>query len=63
MLAEAVDGDDVGVTEGRRGSRLLFEWLQTIGVRSGVCPEHFNGHIATQHGVIGLVDLTYARLQ
>ena len=56
MLADIVDGDDMGVLEGGGGHGLALETLDEGGVVAVLGVEDLEGHIALEHRVGGPVD-------
>ena len=60
VLADVVDGADVGMIQG--GGRLGFaaETLQRLGILREIFGEEFEGHEAAEARVLGLVDDTHA---
>jgi len=60
VLPEFVDRDDIGMVEGRRGTRFSLEALQPIRV-SGECRgKNFNGEIAAEASIPCAVDFAHA---
>ena len=57
---DLVDGDDVGMVEGRGGLRFLDEAAAAIRVRQAVGGEHLDGDLAVQPRVAGAIDLAHA---
>ena len=57
---DAVDGDDVGMVEGRHGGRLATETLETFPHASELGWKCLDGDAAPEPSVAGLVDHAHA---
>jgi hypothetical protein len=60
VLADLVDGADIGMIESRRGTRLATKPLQGLGVAQQFIRQEFQRHGAAQIGVLSLVDNAHA---
>ncbi len=59
VIADVVDGADVGMIECRGRSGLPLETIQCLFVLGKLFRQKFQGHIAAQAGVLSLVDHTH----
>jgi hypothetical protein len=57
---DVVNGEDVGVVQGRDGPGLTLEAAQALGVTGDLLGEHLEGDLAVEAGVAGAVHLTHA---
>ena len=60
VLAEVVDGADVGVVECRRGTSLALEALERLDVLRHAGRQELDRHLAGEVQVLGAVDDTHA---
>ena len=60
LLADLVDGDDVGVVEGRGGAGLALEAGQAAGVRERGLGDELHRHLALERVVAGPPHLAHA---
>jgi len=60
MVADVVDGADVGMVQGRRGAGLPLEAIQCLLVFGILLRQELQGDVAAESGVLGLVDHTHA---
>ena len=60
VLADVVDGDDVGMVEGRSGLRLQEEAPRALGIGHRRRVEQLDGHRAPEARVAGAVQHTHA---
>lgn len=60
VIADIVQGADVGVVEGGDGAGLALEALQGFGTAAEALREDLDGHNAIEPGVAGPVDLAHA---
>jgi hypothetical protein len=60
LVADVVEGTDVGVGEGRDGPRLALEALAQLRALREVRGQDLEGHRALEAGVAGPVDLAHA---
>ena len=60
VLADVVDGGDVGVVQDAGGLGLLLEAAQAIGVGGEGGGEDLDGDVAAEARVLGAVDLPHA---
>ncbi len=60
LLANVIEGADVGVIQGRDGAGLALEALAGLGVIGGLRGENLDGHGAVQAGVPGPVHFPHA---
>ena len=60
VLADVVEGADVGVGEGGDHLRLALEALLDLREDGQVLGQHLDGHRAVQAGVLGPIDLAHA---
>ena len=60
MIADVVDGDDVGVVERRDGTGLLLEAAEAVGIVREARREHFDRNVAAEARVAGAVDLAHS---
>jgi hypothetical protein len=56
ICRDVVNGDDVGMVERGRGLRLLHEAALAFRIRDALRRQNFDGDVAVQVGVEGLVD-------
>ena len=59
VLADLVNGADVGMVEGRGGARLAAEAFQRLRVLRHVIGQELQSHEAAKFSVFGLVDDTH----
>ena len=59
LVADVVDGADIGMVEGGRGLGLTPETLQSLAVLGHSFGQEFQSHKAIEPGVLGLVDDTH----
>ena len=60
LLADVVDGADVGMVEGGGGAGFAAEALQGLAVSGDIFGEEFEGYEAVEARVFGLVDHAHA---
>ncbi len=60
VLADFVDGADIGMVEGRSGASLAAEALQRLRVARHFVGKELEGDEAAEVGVFGLVDYSHA---
>ena len=60
VLADLVDGDDVGMVEASGGARLELEPPQVVGAQERVEREDLEGDAASEGHLLGLVDEAHA---
>ena len=60
VLADFVDGADVGMIEGGGGARLAAKTLQSLGIAGEIVGQEFERDEAAECGVLGLIDDTHA---
>jgi hypothetical protein len=60
VLAEVVNGKDIGVVECGRGLGFLLETAETIGIAGEGSGKDFDGDIAVQTRVPGAINLAHA---
>ena len=60
VIADIVDGANVGMVQRRSGSRLAQEAFQRGAVFGGILRKEFEGNLAAQAGVLGLIDDSHA---
>ena len=60
VLADLVDGDDVGVLQGGRGLRLQAETLHVLGSGELAGQDHLDGHDAVKRHLPRLVHDAHA---
>ena len=58
-FADVVDGQDVGVVQGRGRARLLLEALATIGIVGRGGRQHLDRYIAAEPGIGRAIDLPH----
>jgi hypothetical protein len=59
LAAHVVDGDDVGVGQGRHRPGLGLETAQPVRRRRTLGGDELEGHLAAETGIAGAVDLTH----
>ncbi len=59
MLTNVVDDTDVGMVECRCCSGFPLEPLQCLTILGKLLRQELQGHIATQAGILGLVDYAH----
>src|SRR5438105_1727654 len=59
LLADVINGADIGVIQGRRGLRFALETTQSLGVFGYFIGQKLQRHEAMQPSVLGLVDNTH----
>jgi hypothetical protein len=62
VLLDRVDGDDIGVAQGRNGPRLAREALEPLLAAGELGRQHFDRHLAAELGVLGPIHLPHAAL-
>jgi hypothetical protein len=60
VLAEVVDGENVGVIEGGYGARLLLKAPQTVGFGGQGRRQNLDGNIAAETLIAGTVDFAHS---
>jgi len=60
MVAEFVDGDDVGVIEGGGGTGFAFEAVQTILIGGKFGGKDFYGDGAVEAGIVSAIDFAHS---
>jgi hypothetical protein len=60
VLANVVNGADVGMVQGAGGAGLAAEAFHGLGIASQVFGEEFQGYVATELGIFGLVDYAHS---
>ncbi len=59
VIADLVDGQDVGMIERRRGPRLVQETAQPFRIAAQFRPQHLERDRPAEHRIDGLVDLAH----
>src|SRR6202049_1814139 len=59
-LADFVDGTDVGMIQGRRGTSFPAEAFERLRVSGNICRQELQGDAATKLCVVGLIHNTHA---
>ena len=59
VRAHVVDGQHVGMVEGRDGMRFLLEASQPLGVLGGVARDHLEADLAPETRVAGSIDFAH----
>ena len=60
VLADVVDGENVGMVERRSRASLLFEATQAIGIGREGGREDFDGYVTTEARIAGTVDFPHS---
>ena len=59
LIADVMDGADVGMVQSRRGLRFSLKASQRLGFAGDVFRQELEGHEAMQADVLGLIDHTH----
>ena len=60
VLADVVNGENVGMVQRRRGAGFLLEPLEALGVCRQGGRQHLDGHVATQARIARSIHFTHA---
>ena len=60
MLAEVVNGEDVGVIQGGNRLRLLLKTPQPLGIAGKSCRQHLDRDLAVEPRITSPIHLTHA---
>ena len=60
VLADVMNGENVGVVERRHRPRLLLKAMQAVSFAGERCRKNFEGHIASQAGIRRAINFSHA---